>query len=454
MSRPVTLHRAPVVLPVCAEPIRDGCVEVCGDTVGWVGPVSAYRGAPGAVRDWPGVLTPGLVNAHCHLQYTDFADLADFVDHTAAGGVPFADWMMALVARRAEFTEQRWRRSAERGIAAVLASGTTCVADVVTDPCVCEPLFGSGLTGVAYLEAVAADDATWAAGKRAGLLAALDRDTGPAVGGLRLGVSPHSPYTLGTSVFAECVTVARERGLRLHPHLAETVGEVELVRSGTGRFAELIRSVGWLLELVRDGGSGLSPAAYLDGMGALGPDVHVAHGVHLDAADRALLRQRGTAVALCARSNAILGAGEPPVATFRAEGSPVAVGTDSLASSPSLDLLAELAALRRVALGQGSPEAGLDRWLVEAATVGGARALGLTTGGGAVGVLRPGVRADLAAFDVPTGDDPYAALVAHGAGRCAGTVLAGRVWTGEAMPGQGAEPAGMSGRPDPEGAPA
>jgi cytosine/adenosine deaminase-related metal-dependent hydrolase len=72
---------------------------------------------------------------------------------------------------------------------------------------------------------------------------------------------------------------------------------------------------------------------------------------------------------------------------------------------------------------QGSPESGLDRWLVEAATLGGARAMGLAD----VGVLRPGARADLAAFDVDPGGDPYGALVRHGAGRCAGTVLAGRV---------------------------
>ena len=86
-----------------------------------------------------------------------------------------------------------------------------------------------------------------------------------------------------------------------------------------------------------------SPAEYLDSLGGLGADVHVAHGTHLSQADRALLRSRGTAVALCARSNAILGAGIPPVAALLREGSPIAVGTDSLASTPDLDLLAEAA---------------------------------------------------------------------------------------------------------------
>ncbi|HEY9392043.1 MAG TPA: amidohydrolase family protein [Mycobacteriales bacterium] len=415
-----TLHRAPVVLPMCAEPIRDGAVAVRGGLVGWVGPAAEYRGDAEQIHDWPGVLTPGLVNAHSHLQYTDFADLA-------TGDVPFPDWLVALVRRRQTFTEQRWQVSAARGVRALVESGTTCVADVVTDPCVLAPLRRSGLAGIAYVEAVGVDDQAWAAGRRALLLSALDGavDGGPEH--LRLGVSPHTPYTLGSAVFAECVRLARHRGLRLHPHLAETTAEAEFVLSGTGPFADLARQAGWALELVRDGGCGLTPAGYLDSLGALGEDVHVAHGVHLDHADRALLRERGTAVALCVRSNAILRAGEPPVAAYRAEGGPVAVGTDSLASSPSLDLLAELAALRRVALRQGSPEPGLDRWLVRAATLGGARALGLDQGTGAVGVLRVGARADLAVFDVPTGSDPHSALVAGGAGRCVATVLAGRV---------------------------
>lgn len=422
MAGSVTLHRAPVVLPVCADPVPAGAVAVRDGLIDWVGPAAAYRGDAERTHDWPGVLAPGLVNAHAHLQYTDFADLA-------TGDLPFPEWIGRLARRRAEFTDQQWRDSVTRGVAAMLRSGTTCVADVVSDPAALAPLAHSGLTGIAYVEAVGADDARWAGQRRVLLVSTVDSAVAGAPDHLAVGVSPHTPYTLGTAVYADCVAVARQRGLRLHPHLAETAAEAEFVLTGTGPFAEFGVGVGWQLELVRDGGCGLTPAAYLDGLGALGADVHVAHGVHLDATDRALLRERGTAVALCARSNAVLGAGEPPVAAFRAEGSPVAVGTDSLASTPSLDLLDELAALRRIALRQGSPAAGLDRWLVEAATAGGARALGLDGADRARGVggLRAGARADLAAFDVPVGPDPYTALVDHGAGRCVGTVLAGEV---------------------------
>jgi cytosine/adenosine deaminase-related metal-dependent hydrolase len=180
------------------------------------------------------------------------------------------------------------------------------------------------------------------------------------------------------------------------------------------------------MELMQ-GGAGHSSTRQLDALGGLGDDVHVAHGVHCDAADRALLRQRGTAVALCARSNAILRAGDPPVVAYLDEGNPIAVGTDSLSSTPDLDLLGELRALRALARRQGYARADLDRRLVEAATVGGATAMGLTD----IGRLAPGARADLAAFavDPDHASDPYAALLDAGPGWCAATVLAGRLVT-------------------------
>jgi cytosine/adenosine deaminase-related metal-dependent hydrolase len=215
------------------------------------------------------------------------------------------------------------------------------------------------------------------------------------------------------------VAAARSRGLRLHPHLAETSDEAEWVLSGSGAFASMVERFGFDFELMGVG-AGTSPVRHCDELGGLGPDVHVAHGVHVDADDRALLRERQTVVALCTRSNAVLQAGEAPVADYLSEGSPVAIGTDSLASSPDLDLLAEARATRDLARLQGLQRP--EEALVRALTVGGAQALGLD-----VGTLREGGRADLAAFDVPVEGDPYANLLEHGAGRCVATVLGGRL---------------------------
>jgi cytosine/adenosine deaminase-related metal-dependent hydrolase len=412
-ERPAVVHLADVVLTGVGEPIRDGGVVLDGRSVAHVGPrdalVAAYPDA--RTRVWRGVLTPGLVNAHTHLQYTDYDDLA-------TSGLEFFHWIQTLSARGQRTTAEEWAAGARRGVHALFRSGTTCVADVVSHAPALAPVARSGLAGISFVEVAGADAARWPA-KRADLLAAVDG----APSSRTVGLAPHTLYTVGTGVICEMAALAREQGRRMHVHAAETTHETDFVTSASGRFAEALSAAGFDFELLASP-SGRSPVAELDRLGMLGPDVHVAHGVHVSAEDRAVLRERGTAVALCVRSNRLLGAGEPPVADYLAEGSPLAVGTDSAASSPDLDLLAELAALRELALRQGAPADGLDERLFALATSGGAHALGLD---GRVGVLVPGVRADLAVFDVPTDGDPYAALVQHGAGRCVATVLAGRL---------------------------
>lgn len=415
-----TLHSAPIVLPVTDEPIVDGAVLVDGDRVAAVGPRAQLLAAHPGVREraWAGVLTPGLVNAHAHLQYTDFEELNSL-------GEPFPVWIGRMVEKRAGFTDAMWGESTRRGLHLMLRSGTTAVADIVTDPAgVLPPTARSGIGGVSYIEVLFQDARSWSETGRAQLLERLGSGAGRT-----LGVSPHTPYTVAAAVFADSVALARDKGLRIHPHVAEAPAESEFVLSGTGPFAETMSRAGKAMELIRDGGSGLSPVGFLDKLGVFGPDMHAAHCVHCDAADREVLRDRGVYAALCARSNKILQSGQPPVADYLREGSPFGIGTDSLASSPSLDLLEEAAALRALARAQGYADGDLDRRVFEAATLGGAGAMGLED----VGRIAPGARADLAVFAVPgLGDlDARSAAgalldaAAEGAHRCLGTVLGG-----------------------------
>ena len=408
----LTVHTADVVLPMLSPPIAGGAVLVDGNTVAAVGTrAEVLADAPGArVREHRGILTPGLVNAHAHLQYTDFNDLA-------STGKPFPEWLSMVAGRRAEFDDAAWQSSTRRGVHLALSSGTTAVADIVTDPAVLPTIARSGLAGTAYLEGLFLDEPGWA--KRGTAFTDLLVQPG---GPNAVGVSPHTLYTVGTGVFVDLLGVARSRGMRIHTHLAESMAESEYVLTGTGPFADFARRFDMEFELIGVG-AGCSPTQHLSDLGGLGTDVHVAHGVHLDAADRLLLRDSGTYVALCVRSNEILKAGQPPVADYLREGNPIAIGTDSLASSPNLDLLEEAVATKAVALRQGYTGADLDRRLVEALTLGGARALGLAD----AGQLVVGGRADLAVFDVPTSGDPYTALIDHGAGRCSATVLGGRL---------------------------
>lgn len=402
-----TVHAADVVLTMVGEPIVNGAVLIEGSSVTDVGPRDAvFARAKGArVREWPGVMTPGLVNAHAHLEYgPSFADLA-------TSGLPFAQWIVELTGRRQGMTDTDWQVEARGSAHQLLKSGTTAVADIVTRGAAIPVAASLGLQGISYVEVAGADHKAWPREQER-----LDRLLG--LPGGRQGVSPHTLYSLSTQVFRDMLELARSRGLRLHPHLAETSDEAEWVMSGTGAFSGFAERFGFEFEL-QGKGSGRSPVQHCDDLGGLGPDVHVAHGVHVNAGDRALLRERQTVVALCTRSNAILQAGEAPVADYLTERSPVAIGTDSLASSPDLDLLAEARATRDLARKQGLERP--ERRLVEALTKGGAQAVGQD-----IGTITAGCRADLAVFDVPTGD-PFVDLIEHGAGRCIATVLGGRL---------------------------
>ncbi len=134
-------------------------------------------------------------------------------------------------------------------------------------------------------------------------------------------------------------------------------------------------------------------------------------------------------MALCPRSNAVIGLDEPPVAAYLLEGNALAVGTDSLASSPSLDLLADVSALHRLARAQGYANRDLSELLLRAATLGGAHAMGLDTGPARTGYLAVGAVADLAFFDVPVSqvDDTIEHLVVAGEGSAAATFIDGEV---------------------------
>ncbi|THV27557.1 amidohydrolase family protein [Glycomyces paridis] len=405
------LYTAPVVVPIAGEPIREGAVGVDDGRIAYVGPAADAPEADGTTA-FDGVLTPGLVNAHTHLCYTSFADMY-------GNEKEFFEWIQEFARRNPATADEIWKSSVQAGIDESIAHGVTAVADIVTPQAGFEPLFASDLAGVAYWEACFIDDAAWEARRNAWREVVTDSR---AVNNsdIAVGISPHTLYTLGTGVGKSLAELARTLDIRIHPHLAETTHEDMFVRRGSGPFAFMNRRAGLALELA-DGGAGHSPATQMDKVGWLGADSHVAHGVHLDKTDRELLRSKNSAVALCARSNARLEAGEPPVAALRAEGNTVAVGTDSRASSPDLDVAAEWPVLRKLALAQGDGGEGLNEWLVRAATEGGAKALGRND----IGVLKIGARADLAVFDVPTKGDPYTALVNGAAGNCTATVLKG-----------------------------
>jgi cytosine/adenosine deaminase-related metal-dependent hydrolase len=226
----------------------------------------------------------------------------------------------------------------------------------------------------------------------AGTVQALDEHHDPAPGSmLRMGVAPCSPFSVTEDLMREAADLARERGVRLHTHLAETLDEDSFCRS---RF-------------------GCSPTEYADRLGWLGQDVWLAHCVHVEEAAVARLSESGTAVAHCPTSNARLGAGVAPVADLVEAVVSVGLGVDGSASNEESSLVTELHAATMVARLRGGPAALTARQALALGTIGGARVLGRED---ELGSLEPGKLADVALWRVDglahAGcEDPVAALV-------------------------------------------
>jgi cytosine/adenosine deaminase-related metal-dependent hydrolase len=221
---------------------------------------------------------------------------------------------------------------------------------------------------------------------------AVDRHHDPTPGSmLRVAVAPCSPFSVTGDLMREAAALARDRGVRLHTHLAETVEEEAFCRESFG----------------------CTPAEYVEELGWLGDDVWLAHCVHLDHKTVVRFAETGTGVAHCPTSNARLGAGTAPTAALLEAGVAVGLGVDGTASNEEGSMAAELHAAVLVARLRGGPAALTARQALAAGTVGGARCLGRAD---EIGSLEPGKLADLALWRVDglahAGiADPVAALV-------------------------------------------
>jgi cytosine/adenosine deaminase-related metal-dependent hydrolase len=211
---------------------------------------------------------------------------------------------------------------------------------------------------------------------------------------VRFSLAAHAPYSVAPDVIAALAGAGGDYARRPRSiHLGESPDEIEFLATGCGAFRVLLEELGawdpaWTCPRC-------GPVEYLDRLGFLDDRTLVVHGVHLADAELRVLAARGATLVTCPRSNEWTGGGAPPVERFYRSGVRVAVGTDSLASVADLNLLAELAALRRHAPGIAAAA------LLESATAIGARALGF---GGELGTIEPGCRAALVAARIPPGE--------------------------------------------------
>ncbi|MBC7185519.1 MAG: 5'-deoxyadenosine deaminase [Calditrichaeota bacterium] len=387
----IVVRNATVVTMNERREVFTGDVAIEGSTIAAVGAV-AVRGRREIDAEGCALL-PGLVQAHVHLCQTLFRNVAD--------GMPLLDWLRFwILPLEALHDERSMRASVRLGIAELLRGGTTCVLDMGSvhhTEVVFSELEALGLratSGKAMMDCRDEIPPSLCEELPAALeesLALLRRWHCAADGRLRYAFAPRFALSSSAELHRRVAEEARRHKVGVHSHAAEHRDEVARVGAMTGK----------------------GNVAYLHELGLTGPHVCLAHCIWLDEEEMAILRQTGTHVLHCPTANLKLGSGVAKVPEMRGMGINVALGSDGAACNNNLDAFIEMrlaALIQGPRLGAGALPA---QAVVEMATLGGARALGLAD---QIGSIEVGKKADLILVDVhrphnSPGHDIYGQIV-------------------------------------------
>ncbi len=382
-TRPTLIHADGLVLGD-APAIRDGAVLVSryGDVLD-VGDAATLlpRCAGASVERVRGVVFPGLVNAHTHIELSAMLG-------RVPGGRGFVAWVDAFVGHRSEVTAEDERAGVERAVRDLDRFATTAVGDVSNRLVAVHALARAGIGGSVFHEVFGAEKEPL---RRA--VAALAKAREETVGAwptsdLAYAVAPHTLYTTHPAVVRDLARAAREANVVTSLHLAEHGAERRALESADGPMVE------WLHDRTQGAADGfpwpkLGPVAQAGALDALGRHVLSVHLTDARDDEIAVLQARDAAIVLCPRSNLHIEARLPPLVALRAAGVDAALGTDSLASNASLDVLAEARTLFDCFPGVPA------RDLLQMATWNGARALRRPDLGRIARGARPGIAAVL-----------------------------------------------------------
>lgn len=382
-------YHASWIVPIEGEPIRDGWVSVDRGRIVALGRRAANDATPGIDLGDVAVM-PALVNAHTHLELSYLRD-------QIAPASSFTAWARQIIYARRMTDPAAMKNPAippaiDAAIEESLRCGTAVVGDIGNTHAAFRKIAASPLAGVFFWELIGFNlpdaDFDMIVADAVGALNEL-----PSTEKVRASFAAHAPYSVAPLFFrAIKKAVNKMPFVPYSVHLAENIEEVELLVSGGGPWKALMKDIGsWNHAWTAPG---VGPVQYLDQMGFLDNRLLAVHGVQMSLADLETLRKRGVTLVTCPRSNGHTGAGVPPIADFYDSGVRVAIGTDSLASSPDLNVFAEVATLH--ALAPSVPSSSL----LESATIQGARALGFDAD---YGTIEPGKLARLLAVDVPPG---------------------------------------------------
>ncbi|MCX8092165.1 MAG: amidohydrolase family protein [Verrucomicrobiae bacterium] len=406
--------RARTLAPLGRPPLDDAALVISGERITALGRWRNIRRVhTGPVTDLGEVLLlPGLINAHCHLDYTHMAGLFPPPKN-------FCDWIKSITFEKSLWSAEEFAASWRDGAGMLLRNGTTTVADVETVPALLPDLWhATPLRVFSFLEM------TGVRSRRDP--GAILRETAAKILSLpcdprcRAGLSPHAPYSTTPALLRESARLARRHRWRLVTHIAESAPEFEMFRHARGDMFD------WLRRNERDMADcdGVSPVQHAERCRLLGPNLLAIHVNYLAPGDAALLARRRVHVVHCPRSHDYFGHAPFPFRTLARAGVNVCLGTDSLATvrkppraQVELNLFAEMRAFA-AAHPHTAPET-----LLRMVTVNPARALGLA---GRLGQFKPGAWADAIAlpFEGPLRDALEAAV--HHTGPVGASLIAGR----------------------------
>jgi len=390
-----------MVVPVTQSAIENGAVLIRGNRIA---AVSKWRHLPVTARIrvldlGETVLLPGLVNAHCHLDYTNMAGMFNQPR-------VFTDWLKLITVTKAGWSGADYAASWLNGAQMLLRTGTTAVGDIEAVPQLLPDLWrATRLRVLSFFEMISLTQRRPA---RVVLDQALDKIKQLKASRFRAGLSPHAPYTTLPDLLRLTGDEARRRRWRICTHLAESALEYEMFRHGKGTMYD------WLQRSGRDMSDcgKYTPTQHLDRCGLLNENLLAIHVNYLGRKDALLLGRHKVNVVHCPRSHLYFRQGPFPLRRLARAGANICLGTDSLASviktrreTLELNMFEEM---RTLAARQ--PELS-PRSILRMATVNGARSLGMAR---QIGELAPGSHADLIAlpFSGKKGD-VYNSILQH-----------------------------------------
>jgi cytosine/adenosine deaminase-related metal-dependent hydrolase len=405
------------VLPITLPPIEDGAVAIQADRIISVGPAPEIRSKFPAVpiKDLgDAAILPGLVNVHSHIELTAFRGRLEETH--------FQSWISQLVRLKTErLNEDDLLFSARLGCIEAMRAGITTLADTSEARSPLAALIESGQRGVIFQECFG-PQTEQAESSLKGLDEKLDAHAkqlagagGEAQARIGLGISPHAPYSVSAKLYERAAQFAIDRHLDMAIHAAESADETSLLIDGSGSFGDSLLRRG-----INFDPPGCSTIKYFDRLGVLDAAPLLIHCVKVDHEDIGLIAEHRARVAHCPKSNAKFGQGIAPLLELQRAGVRVGLGTDSVASNNTADMIEEARFCSLLHRG-GRGERGLcpAEEMIRLMTIEGARVLDMEQ---EIGSLEPGKQADLIAINLKNANnipnyDPATAIIYSCSGR-------------------------------------